>query len=152
MTTELKRQLEQMPTTDLIRLAEDTYPASKSTTSLMRDVHEPNHGNHGNHGNYGNHGNNQNYGNHTNHTYSTTSLRNRATSSLVREVNNAPTPGPMMTSPMPVYSQTSMAISLGQCPKNHVYDMDGHGCISVYSHAFANKALSYALSRANQKK
>lgn len=75
----------------------------------------------------------------TDHSYTTTSLRNRSTSSLMREVNS------------PGCRQTSIAVSLGQCPENHVYDIEQNSCVSVYSHKFANKALSYALFKANQK-
>lgn len=75
-----------------------------------------------------------------NHTYNTSSLANRSTTSLMREVG-----------PSSCARSTSIAISLGQCPKNHVYDADEDACVSVYSHKFANKALSYALFKANQK-
>jgi hypothetical protein len=82
---------------------------------------------------------NNNNNNDHDHSYNTSSLQNRSTTSLMREVG-------------PSCSQTSIAISLGQCPKNHVYDADQDSCVSVYSHKFANKALTYALFKANQKK
>lgn len=151
-TTNLQRAIEQMPTTDLQRLAKSPgygtpgygtpgysttgYDSLKnrSTTSLMREIQ-------GSPMAY----NSMKYNNNNNrHSYTTTSLKNRSTSSLLREVDQ-----PMVSSP--VYTQTSMAISIGQCPKNHVYDAEGQGCLSVYSHKFANKALTYALSRANHK-
>jgi len=105
----LKRAIRGLPTTDLVRLAND---GSRS------------------------------------HTYSTSSLQNRPTSSLMREVNR-PSTSSLMS---PGCGQTSIAISLGQCPENHVYDIEQNSCVSVYSHKFANKALSYALFKANQKK
>lgn len=149
-TTNLQRAIEQMPTTDLQRLAKSPgygtpgygtpgYSSTgynslknRSTTSLMREIQ-------------GSPGYSSMKYNNNRHSYTTTSLKNRSTSSLLREVDQ-----PMgMSSPM--YTQTSMAISIGQCPKNHVYDAEGQGCLSVYSHKFANKALTYALSRANHK-
>jgi len=106
----LKRAIQGLPTTDLMRLANDS---SRS------------------------------------HTYSTSSLQNRPTSSLMREVNQPSSS--LMRSPG-CSAQTSIAISLGQCPEHHVYDIEQNSCVSVYSHKFANKALSYALFKANQKK
>jgi len=105
----LKRAIQGLPTTDLVRLAND---GSRS------------------------------------HSYSTSSLQNRPTSSLMREVNQ---PSSVFRSPG-CSRDTSIAISLGQCQKNHVYDIEQNSCVSVYSHKFANKALSYALFKANQKK
>lgn len=104
----LKRAIQGLPTTDLVRLANVPSPAG--------------------------------------HSYSTTSLQNRPTSSLLREVNNND------TSMTPGMTSCSVAISLGQCPENHVHDIEQNKCISVYSHKYANKALSYALFKANQKK
>lgn len=116
-STSLKRAIENMPTTELVRLAETPSPSP----------------------------------------YYPTSLANRSTSSLIREVNDMPTSVGMFTSPMtsagytPTMSSTSIAMSLGQCPVKQVYDHDTGSCISVHSHKFANKALQYALFRANQK-
>jgi hypothetical protein len=124
-SSSLKRAIQGLPTTDLVRLAEPhSYSTSslqnRSTTSLMHEVNNNNNNDH-------------------DHSYNTSSLQNRSTTSLMREVG-------------PSCSQTSIAISLGQCPKNHVYDADQDSCVSVYSHKFANKALTYALFKANQKK
>lgn len=91
-------------------------------------------------------------------------------SSLVRHVQNMPTtdlirlvespsspsltPGTssvlMSPSPYPSFSSSSLAVSLGQCPAKHVYDGRKGKCTSVHSHSFADKALKFALARANR--
>lgn len=50
----------------------------------------------------------------------------------------------------PSFASSSLAMSLGQCPVNHVYHNRKGQCVSVHSHSFADKALRYALSKSRK--
>ena len=65
--------------------------------------------------------------------------------------SSSPYRSSLYMSPSKSFASSSLAMSLGQCPLNHVYDGRKGSCVSVHSHSFADKALRFALLRAKNK-
>lgn len=130
---------------------------SSGYTSLMQGLPDaelealayghPGHrrGHHGRHGHHRGH-----------HTYTTTSLGRRGTSSLVRDLASLEghprrysSLGRKSTTSLLRHGDSSLAMSLGQCPRGKVYDASKSRCVGLHSHTVAHHALKHALARAN---
>lgn len=94
---------------------------------------------------------------HGKHSYSTSSLRARSTSSLLREVGGGSSSlhhhhrrHHRHHSPRH-HRHSSVAMSLGQCPSHKVLDPKTGRCIGIHSHTVGHHALKHALTVANAK-
>jgi hypothetical protein len=134
LSTSVKRAIEQMPTTDLKILAgQSPSPTGSSlSTSVKEEIRQmPT--------------TDLEYlaGLKKHHTNTTSSLRQRSTTSLKRQVG-------LKTSSLRSPRSSSLAMSPGQCPRGQVYHIQD-GCISKHSHKSAHHHLVHKLHKANSK-
>lgn len=128
----LVRAINELPTTDLAALAGVHHSPRHHSSSLRHHRHHRHHSPR----------------HHRHHTYSTSSLRHRSTSSLLREVGGGSS---SLGGGMSSMGTSSMAMSLGQCAPNYVIDPKTGKCIHVHSHRVSHHALKHALAVANAK-